>query len=216
MRSHRIPPLVLLALLAAAPVAGQGIPDNIPDDPEESLADREQKRMIERYRSFLGRFFTGGTMAVAPLGPAYQLDLAVGYTLQNGDALALSAGARTVPPSRNGLSSDLGTNDGAWMIGFDYQLHGTRLLGTSPLGWRSALGLGAGVMRGTDLTAAFFQLKPSYALIARSSWSVPVGLTLSVATIDNRDPDASLTRAFLGVQLGVRWHLVRRDRLDTR
>ena len=67
MRTHRFAPLLLiLAAAVAAPATAQGVPDEIPDDPEESLADREERRLIERYRGALGQFFGMGGFAVAP------------------------------------------------------------------------------------------------------------------------------------------------------
>lgn len=215
MRTLRIASLLLLGSLAAAPIAAQGIPDNIPDRPGESLADRNRERMVERYRGLLGRFFTDGSVAMAPLGgPAYQLNAGVGLMLENGDAVLLAAGARAVPADPDGRFAGSLPNDGAWVAGVAYELSGTRVLGSSPLGWRTALGLGVGIMRGEELTAATFEVAPTYALLVGRNWSVPVAVRFSLSTIDNRDPDARLTRAFVGLDLGVRWHWLRRDRLD--
>ena len=215
MRMLRIAPFFLLGALAAAPATAQGIPDNIPDKPGESLADRHWDRMEERYRGLLSRFFSGGSFDVAPIaGPVYQLELGLGYTLETGDALTLHVGGRTVPAMIGARTASPAFGDGAFFGRLGYELSGTRFFGASPLGWRSALGLGVGVLSGTDLTAALFEVAPTYALIVRDSWSVPAGLRLSLATIDNRDPDATLTRAFLGIHFGVRWHWMHRDRLD--
>lgn len=211
-----IAPILLIAsLAAAAPAAGQWLPDHIPDDSEEWLADRTRERMIERYRGVLGRFFTDGSFAMAPFaGPAYQVNTGLGLTLDSGDAVLLNLAVRTVPFDPQGPLAENGWDEAAWIVGAGYELRGTRFLGASPLGWRTALGLGLGVMSGADLTAVTFDVTPTYDLVVRRDWSVPVGLRLSVSTIDSRDPDASITRAFLGLHLGVRWHLVRRDKLD--
>lgn len=215
MGTLRIAPLLLFATLVAVPATAQGIPDNIPDDPGESLADRHWKQIEESYRGLLGRFFSGGSFNVAPIGgPVYQIGLGLGYTVESGDALTLHFGARAVPPTVDARTARSGLGDGAFFGRLGYELNGTRFFGSTPLGWRTALGLGVGVLSGTDLTAALFEVAPTYALIVRDSWSVPAGIRLSLATIDNRDPDATLTRAFLGIHLGVRWHWMRRDRLD--
>lgn len=220
MHTRRLAPLLLLLAVAvpAIPVMAQGIPDNIPDEPGESLADREKDRMIERYRGLLGRFFADGGFAVAPAtGPAYQFNAGLGVMIQSGDALLFHLGARAAPPvtsAGDAPAVDSGLNEGAWMFGVGYELRGTRFLGETPTGWRSALGLGAGVMAGSDLTSAFFEVAPRYAVLTGSTWSVPVGLRLSVVTTDSRDLESRLTRAFLGFEVGVRWHLLRRDRLD--
>ena len=214
MKTLRIAPFLLLATLVAAPATGQGIPDNIPDKPGESLADRLREQMEERYRGVLGRFFSGGSFDLAPIGgPVYQFGLGLGYTLEAGDALTFHLGGRAVPATTDGTAGSQ-LDDGAVFGRLGYELNGTRFFGPTPLGWRTALGLGVGVLRGDDLTAALFEVAPTYALIVRDSWSVPAGLRLSLATIDNRDPDARLTRAFLGFHLGVRWHWMRYGRLD--
>ncbi|MFO7892573.1 MAG: hypothetical protein R6U63_02465 [Longimicrobiales bacterium] len=216
MIMHRLAPILLMASVAAAdPAVGQGIPENIPDKPGESLADRHRERMVERYRGLLGRFFTGGSFAVAPVsGPAYQMNAGLGLTFQNGDAVLFSAGARAAPPDPDSPLAAKGWNEGAWLAGLGYELSGTRVFGSTPLGWRTALGLGVGVMHGTDLSAATLEVAPTYALMVRHGWSVPVGLRLSVSTLDSRDANATVTRGFLGLQIGVRWHLVRRERTD--
>lgn len=67
MKIRRIALMLLVAsLAAAAPTAGQWLPDHGPDDSETWLADRTRDRMVERYRGVLGRFFTDGSMAMAP------------------------------------------------------------------------------------------------------------------------------------------------------
>jgi hypothetical protein len=213
MPTRRIAPILLVAsLAAAAPAAGQWIPDNIP---EESLADWTQDRMIERYRGVLGRFFANGSFAMAPLvGPNYQMNAGLGLTLRSGDALILNAAVRAAPPDPDGPLAESGWNEGAVIVAGTYELRGTRAFGDSPIGWRTGLGLGLGVMHGAHLTAMTFDVTPTYDLVVRQDWSVPMGLRLSVSTIESRETVSSISRAFLGLDVGVRWHLVRRERLD--
>lgn len=220
MGTHRIASLLLLLAVAVPtiPLTAQGIPDHIPDEPGKSPADRQEERLAERYRGFVGRLFADGSLAVAPVAdPAYQVDLGLGIRVHEGDALLLHVGARRAPQVTSGsdaLVIEPGATDVAWMVGVGYELRGIRFLGETPTGWRSALDFGGGVMVSPDLTSAFFEVGPKYAVLTGSTWSVPVGLRLSLVTTDGRDLDTRLTRAFLGIEIGVRWHLMRRDRLD--
>lgn len=216
MTMRRIAPILLVAsLAAAAPAAGQWLPDHIPDDSEEWLADRTRERMIERYRGVLGRFFTEGTFAMAPFGgPTYQANAGLGMTLESGDAVALNVAVRAASLNSSAPPGDNDWSEAAVIVGAGYEVSGSRVFGASPVGWRSALGFGLGVMSGTDFTVATFDVKPTYDLLVRQDWSVPVGLRISVSSIDAGDRDAFLTRPFVGFHLGVRRHLARRGKLD--
>jgi hypothetical protein len=216
MMMRRIAPILLVASLAVVPPAeGQWLPDDIPGDSEEWLPDRTRERMIERYRGVLGRLFTEGSAGLSPFGgPAYQMNTGLGLTLESGDAVLLNVAVRAIPSEPESPLTESAWNQAALIVGGGYELRGTRVFGASPLGWRTALGLGIGVMSGTDLTATTFEVTPTYDLVVRQGWSVPVGLRLSVSTLGGQDRDTYVTRPFLGLQLGVRWHLARREKLD--
>lgn len=219
-----VPILLILGFGAVStPAIAQGIPDNIPDKPGESLVDRERERMEERYRSTLSRFFTTFSfdMAVTP-GPhlhqlatgdgfGYQANVGVGMHLESGDALLLSVGTRVIPAPTSVDATRPAYRDPQWYFGVGYEVSGTRFLGSSPTAQRSALGLGVGVLS-AEVSALAFEIAPTYALLQRDAWSFPVGVKLNVATF--RSTDLSVTRTFLGVNLGVRWHWMHRDRLE--
>lgn len=216
MPNVRLVPVLLLVALGAtsSPGLGQAIPDNIPDEPGESLVDREKKRLEERFRGTLSRFFSGGGFDVAPLaaeGLGYQANVNVGMYLPGGDALLLAVAARDVPARLGSEIPDPGRRWTEWYYSVGYELSATRLLGPTPFAQRSAIGLGVGVLSG-EVSVLALDLGPTYDVIQRDSWSVPVGVRLNVAMVGSRD--IAVTRAFLGVSLGVRWHWARRDKLE--
>lgn len=212
----RLVPVLLLFALGATSTPGtaQAIPDNIPDEPGESLVDREKKRLEERFRGTLSRFFSGGGLDVAPFaaeGLGYQANVNVGMDLPGGDAILLALAARGVPGRLGSEIPRPGLGETAWYYGVGYELSATRLLGPTPLAQRSAIGFGVGVLRG-DVSVLALEVGPTYDVLVRNSWSMPVGIRLSVATVG--DQDVATTRAFLGINLGVRWHWARRDKLE--
>lgn len=213
MKSPLTPIFAALAVLAlSSPVAAQEIPDYIPDDAEESLADREQKRMTERYRHILSRFFSTGSVDMAPVtdhGFGYQASVGVGYRLPSDDAVFATLGARAFP-SRDLLAR--GTVDAAqWHVRIGYQAAGTGWFGDSPWAHRLAVDLGAGVLVGRTARAMTVDVAPTYAVLQRDGWSVPVGVRLDLTALGVAD--AAVARAFLAVELGVRWQWLRRERL---
>jgi hypothetical protein len=204
--------LLIASLVPAAPAAGQWIPDY---SPEEPLADWHKERMIERYRSVLGRMFADGGFAFGPFGgPAYQVNMALGMTLPAGDAVFVTAAVRGAAPEPDMARAGTGLNDGAGILGLGYEMRGTRAFGDTPLGWRTGLGLGVGVLTSMDLVAATFDITPTYDLVVRHDLAVPVGLRFSVSNLVGGDTGPSLTRSFVGLHVGGRWHLATRKRLD--
>lgn len=215
MMTARLGATLLVLSLGAVPAAtlAQGIPDHIPDTPGESPADREKDRLEERYRGLLSRFYTAGSVDLAPLtrdGLGYQANINVGMNVGGGDAVFLAFAARDVPlqltedPVRPGRQPE-------GYVAVGYMLRGTRLLGPSRLAQRSALNVSVGVLSGA-VSALAFEVAPTYDILVRDSWSVPAGVKLSVATV--RGEEASVTRSFVGLSLGVRWQWARRDRLE--
>lgn len=214
-RLEPVPILLLLALGAAStPAVAQGIPDNIPDLPGESLVDREKERMEERYRGTLSRFFTAGTFDVAPVpsrGWGYGASVNLGMSLESGDALLLSVATRVLPAAPESLDGPRRLGESQSYFGVRYEVNGTRFLGSSPHARRSALGLGVGVLH-SEVEALAFEIAPTYDLLQRDAWSFPIGVKLNLAMVS--DSEVSVTRTFLAVNLGVRWHWMHRDRLD--
>lgn len=209
---------ILLALAVGAPRPGtaQEIPDNIPDTPGESPADRAQERLEERFRGFLSRVYTAGSFDLSPIGGfGYQGRFSVGLDVGTGDAVFLSASGRDLPARAELSPEPIGPGRRTeTYFGAGLALRGTRLLGEeSSLGRRTALNVGVGVLTGETSVLAF-EVTPTYDLLARSSWAVPVGATLNVATFGS--DMASVTRAFLGLSLGVRWYWGERERLESR
>lgn len=216
MKSSFVPTVAVLAILAlSAPVVAQEVPDYIPDDPEESLADREQKRRVERYRHILSRFFSTGGFGVAPVtghGFGYQASFGLGYRLRSGDAVFAAFGARTFP-SRDRFDVTRSTLGAAQAhLGIGYQVSGNRLFGDSPTAHRLAVDFGAGVLIGDNASAATLEVAPTYTVIQRDGWSVPLGVRLNLVALDG--DDLAFTRAFAALELGVRWQWLRRERVE--
>lgn len=219
MHALKVAPILVLIAFGAgpAPTLAQQIPDYIPDEPGQSLADREKERMEERFRGTLSRFFSTSSVQLAPMtdnGVAYQANVGVGMRVGYADALYLNIGTRSFPSPRIADSSQPLTflQGRQWYLGAGYQLSGTRITGPSALGRRTALGLGMGVLMAETGTAVTVDIAPTYELMARDWWSLPIGVNLSLAMIGNED--AAVTRAFLGLNVGVRLHWVRRERVE--
>jgi hypothetical protein len=206
----------LLVLAGAVPAVAQGIPDNIPDEPGQSLVDRERERMEERYRGFLSRFYTMGSLDLDPVTRdllGYQATVNVGMAVWGYDAVHLTVSARSLPVRAEITSDPIEPGRRVeTYFGAGYALNGTRILGEeSPLGRRSNLNLGVGVLTG-EVSALAFEVAPTYDLIVRNGWAVPVGVKVNVATIGS---DAgSVTRTFAGLSVGVRWWWMRREQLE--
>ena len=64
----------------------------------------------------------------------------------------------------------------------------------------------------SEVEALAFEIAPTYDLLQRDAWSFPIGVKLNVAMVGNSE--ASVTRTFLAVNLGIRWHWMHRDRLE--
>jgi hypothetical protein len=208
------PFLVMLVLGAmAAPGVAQAIPDDIPDKPGESPADRAMERRKERYRGFLSHLYTAGSLDLAPVtasGFAYQATLNLGVSVGNGDAVFMALSVRDFPFRTTAEPIEPGRELERY-VGVGLALGGTRLLGSSPVGERSALNLGMGVLTG-EVPVMAFEVSPTYDLMRGHSWSVPAGIKLNVATFGREA--GSVTRAFLGLSLGARLHFGQRERLD--
>lgn len=210
--------LMPVALAGAVPALAQGIPDNIPDEPGESLVDRERERMEERYRGFLSRFFTMGTLELDPVTQSrlgYQGTVSLGLDVWNDDAVYLAVSARNLPVRAEVTSDPIEPGRRVEQYyGAGYALSGTRILGhESPLGRRSNLNLGVGVLTG-EVSVLAFEVAPTYDLMVRDGWAVPMGIKLNVATFGS---DAgSVTRTFAGLSVGVRWRWLRRERLESK
>ena len=207
--------LVLLLLSGfAAPTLAQGIPDYIPDTPGESLIDRELERMAERYRSTLSGFYSLGTMDMAPVtgeGLGYQATFNVGYRLESGDALFLSFASRDTPFRYSDEPFTPESMQPVLFAGAGYELSGMRFFGESFLGYRSHLGMSLGLIAG-DVEAVALDISPTFDVMQKHNFVVPVGIRLSVAA--TRVDARPIARAFLGLNVGVRYHWLSRDRLD--
>lgn len=213
MRALRVPPVFLFVFgIASAPAATQEIPDHIPDTPGESPADRAQERLEERYRPVTSRFFLGAAMDLAPFvanGLAYQANLYLGMAFPGGDALILAVSGRQLPIQYGTDVPEPGQESERY-VGVGYEMTGERLLGSTPFARRTGLGLGVGVLNG-ETSALAMEIAPAYNLFEGASWSVPVGVRLSLALVGTGTE--TLTRTFLGFNLGVRWHLAQREQL---
>lgn len=214
MNKLQLVPALLLLALAATPMAGQAIPDGIPDLPGESPADREKERAKERYHGTLSRLFTTGSFDLAPVtgdGSAYQANLNLGYNLGSGDAVFVFMSRRNVLADWNRDVALPGGLESASYYGLGYELAGARFLGASSLARRSALNLGLGVMRG-ELSSVALDVTPTYDLLNGDFWSVPAGLKVSLISVGSAD--ASMSRAFLGFTVGVKRRFGHRERLE--
>lgn len=207
--------LLLPLLLCPTAAAAQAVPDEIPDVPGEGPADRWQERLEERYRGTLSRFFTSGSFDMAPVtgaGAAHQTNVNLGLNFRNGDAVFAFASTRRLPTDIDGGIQGVGRRQAVWYYGFGYIMSGTRVLGDSPLARRSALNLGVGVVDG-EVASVAVDVSPTYDLLGGNFWSVPAGLKLSLAAV--RDDHASMTSAFVGFTIGVKWQFGHRDRLES-
>lgn len=206
--------LVPLLLVTAAATTAQGVPDRIPTDPTESLADRERERFEERYRATISRFSTTGSFGLTPAGGegiAYQLNVNANLHFRNGDAAFLFLNTRDTPSDGDSSASLLRPREMVYTGGIGYQVSAMRLLGPHPLARRGALNLGLGAMAG-DGTALALEIEPTYDLLEGRFWSLPIGVKLSLATFESRD--ASLTGAFFTISLGIQRHFGHRERLE--
>lgn len=203
----------LLVALMAAPAAAQDIPDNIPDVPGESPADRAQERFVERHRGFLSRIFTTGSFDAGPLprdGLGYQTNVSVGLDFRSGDAMFVAINSRILP-DRDPQYFD---NESLVVYaGVGYTLSGTRFLGSSEAGQRSALSTELGVWSG-EASLVALDLSPTYAILRGASWSVPAGVRFSLARING--PDGTVVHPFVGLTIGAKLHLFARERLELR
>lgn len=214
MKNLQLVPIVLLLALVATPTSGQAVPDNIPDLPGESPADRAKERAKERYHGTLSRLFTTGSFDMAPVtgdGSAYQANLDFGLHLRSGDAVYVFMSKRNVLADWNREVALPGSLESVSYYGLGYELAGTRFLGASSLGQRSALDLGLGVTRG-EVSSVALDVTPTYDLLNGDFWSVPAGLKISLMTVGSAD--ASMSRAFLGLTVGVKRHFGHRERLE--
>lgn len=212
MRKPPFAPVLLLIVLSAAPIAAQAVPDNIPDVPGESPADRAQERMKERYRGILSRFYATGYMDLAPItanGFAYGADFEVGYQFRSGDALFLTTATRALPFERDeGLPSGRAT---LLMLGGGYDISGARFFGDSPAAQRAGLAVGMSAVW-AEVTSVAVDVNPTYAVFEGHKWSMPVGVKLSYMFFHG--PDADLSRPFVGMTVGVKHHFGRRERME--
>ena len=216
MPKLQIAATLLLATLIAAPAAGQEIPDEIPDVPGESPADRMKERFLERHADLLSRLFSTGTFDVAPVGDPgvagleYQANMRLGLDFRSGDALFVTLSNRRVPVTISTTPADF-EESLSWYGGVGYAVSGTRVLGDSRAGRRSALNVELGLWSGPT-SATILDLAPTYEIFARDSWSVPVGVRFSMGRIDG--PNGAVTRSFVGLSLGAKWHFFARSRVE--
>lgn len=206
-------PLVTTLLLAliAGPVTAQAIPPDIPDLPGESPADRGWERFLESHREFLGRLFTTGSFDAGPVprdGLAYQTNVSVGLDFRSGDAVFLALNTRLLPDADR-LAP--GHRAWVWYGALGYTLSGTRFLGDSAAGRRSALSTELGMWSGAASLVAL-DVSPSYEILRGASWSVPAGVRLSLARISG--PDGAALHPFVGLTLSAKLRLFPRDRLE--
>lgn len=200
----------LLALMAA-PAAAQAVPDNIPDVPGESPADRAQERFVERHRGFLSRIFTAGSFDAGPLprdGLGYQTNVRVGLDFRSGDAMFLAINSRMLP------DRDPQYFDNQALVvyaGVGYTLSGTRFLGSSEAGQRTALSTELGVWSG-EASLVALDVSPTYEILRGASWSVPAGVRFSLARISG--PDATVVHPFVGLTIGAKLYLFARERVE--
>ena len=217
---QRLALLVVLSLLSftGSPLAGQAIPDWIPDQPGESPADRAQERLEERFRGTISRFFTTGGFDLAPFpgeGSTYQANVSLGMSFSSGDAVFLFASSRELVGDGSGAESTLHGSATAWYGGVGYQISALRFVEPSELARRSSLNVGAGLIKVGELEGGVLEVAPTYHLVEGRSWSLPVGLKLSLAALGSETGTAT-TDAFVGLSLGIRHHFGERQKLRSR
>ena len=217
---QRLALLVVLSLisLTGSPLAGQAIPEWIPDEPGESPADRAQERLKERFRGTISRFFTTGGFDLSPFaadGSTYQANVSLGMTFSSGDAVFLFASSRELVGDRSGVESNLHRSATAWYGGLGYEISALRFFQPSGLARRSSLNVGAGLIKVGELEGGVLEVAPTYRLIEGRSWSLPMGLKLSLAALGSETGTVT-TDAFVGLSLGIRHHFGERQKLRSR
>jgi hypothetical protein len=203
--------LLILALAAAlaAPAAAQVVPADFPD-PNESMADRNNRQLEERHLGFLSRLYGQSTLEVGPSlgGAAPILGTAVegGYRLPSGDAVALSLDLRS-ELARDPLSGALATDQGVATVAVGYVLTLDRHSPAFAEGME--LELGAGVSSGA-IDGTVLEVTPRYAIPLGGVTSLPVGLHASYGFGDRVVGASPL---FVGVSVGMRYGYVSDRRL---
>lgn len=208
--------LALCIILAATPAIAlaQAVPDNVPDNPEESAADRERERLIERHRQQLAPLFGSTTVAVSPFGSSgatVELMVRGGANMSNGDAISVGVGTRT---SMLAVQLDDEFPVGSsylFSLGLDIGLR--RFESTSRLLRRSSIGLGFGGITGQE-NAVMLELQPTYTIRVNQFWSLPIGIRGTA--LMGGTGEGPTDHHFLGVAAGIKVNLLTRDRLKLR
>jgi hypothetical protein len=207
----RISTLMLAGLLLAGTAASQ-VPDYIPTNPEESLADKERKRFEERYREPLSRLFTVTSVSVAPslASPvsAFGYHMQAGLDLRNGDAWYGSIEHRVFDATPFAVFSQEVTS--AFVLTFNYDFAASRWLDDSRLARNAALGVGGGAFF-SEADLFVLEVTPKYTVPMNRYWSMPVGVRFSAALFGE---DVNVTRTFVGFTIGMKAHLFRRDQME--
>lgn len=208
----RILVVLLLVIATADDARAQAIPDHIPDAPEERPGERVQKRLAERHRPQLARFFVATDVAGAvpgtPVAGTFELTATGGISKPNGDALYLGIGTRFVPPhvaGRDRLTDRIQSQ----VLSTGYEVAMWRVRPNDRF-WRDArLGLGAAIGVGmiTDLR---LEVRPTYMLRVSRWWSMPISVSLGTSVL--RDSHVSMSRFMVGVSIGARMNLLSRER----
>jgi hypothetical protein len=200
--------ITMLLILAGAPAASaQWVPDTIPQDPEESLADKQRKRFEQRHHATLSNLFVGnataGMLDWRGNAPMFGSGMEVGKHLQGGGAVYVAAGVAMIP------QADLFGATTAWSyLSASYDLPLSAVFPQRD-GLRNVLfGLGAGAWGGEDALLSM-EISPRYRLRPHPDWEMPVGfrVTRLVAGVG----DGVVGQTYIGPVVSVRYRLFRRD-----
>ena len=208
--------LLALLLLSAwgRTVLAQAIPDNIPDVPGESPADRARERLKERHRAELSRIFVASHIAVGPMSgnDGYLVDFLVqaGIDLRGGGALHAAVGSRSASIANQSTSTFGQRGNTSYLFSVGYDVPMRHLVPAWKACDRCALGLAiGGLIAGVGV--ATLDVGPKYVLPVNRYWSVPLGLKLSTVVLGKSD--AAIQQTFLGLSIGARVRFAHRDRL---
>lgn len=197
--------LFLVVLLAglALPATAQDIPNNIPDDPTESPADRQREELKERNREAISKFFIGNNLAGAPAigrySPAVSYQLDIGFDRQGASAIYLTLGARRYATLGTGPFGLTDETAGLFMLGYDLGLD--RFTDDTRFD-HAAIGVSVGGVYGGDVGRLTIDVAPKYTIPIDRYWSLPVGLRFGQTLFGNFEDHVRTT--FIGASIGVK------------
>jgi hypothetical protein len=202
------PTLLALLILAGAPAASaQWVPDTIPQDPEESLADKQRKRFEQRHHATLSNLFVGnataGMLDWRGNAPMFGSGMEVGKHLQGGGAVYVAAGVAMIP------QTDLFSAPTAWSyLSASYDLPLSSVFPQQDKLRHVLVGAGIGTWGGEDAVFSM-EISPRYRLRPHPDWEMPVGfrVTRLVAAVG----EGAFGQTYMGPVVSVRYRLFRRD-----